>query len=201
MTTGDISKLASDQQREQDIDLMLRVAQGDEAAFRRVVEQYHKMIYDLCYRYLGQQQDAEEVSQDVFIRLFKMASKWEPRAKLSTFLYRIAVNLSLNRLRDNKRRRWLSLDVLTPSRAQQSAFVAPGEGRPDRQLEAKERAAVVYAAIQRLPEKQRTAVILRRYHEKSYLEIAEIMSCSVSSVESRLFRARQQLKRLLADQI
>lgn len=180
-----------------EIVLMQRIARGDDQAFKCIVDQHSTMIFDLCYRYLGHRQDAEEVSQDVFIRLYKMAPKWQPRAKLSTFLYRIAVNLSLNRIRDNKRRRWLSLDTL--GEKDSCVFTASEAQRPDYQLEVKERAARVYKAISRLPEKQRTAIILRRYHEKSYLEIAEIMSCSVQSVESRLFRARQRLKVILSD--
>ena len=181
---------------QEDWALMARVARGDEPAFRMLVARHQTAIYELCYRYLGHVQDAEEVAQDVFIRLFRSAATWEPRAKLSTYLYRIAVNLSLNRIRDRKRRRLFSLDQVHED-GSTTEYAAPDTVRPDVLLEDAERRRAVRAAVARLPEKQRTVVILRRYHELSYQEIAEVMGCSVQSVESRLFRARQRLKTLM----
>ena len=90
-----------------DRQLMLRVKAGDQAAFRMIVENYRASIMNLCHRFIGNQEDAEEIAQDVFIRLLRYAGSYEPRAKLSTFLYRIAVNLSLNRVRDNKWKRYV----------------------------------------------------------------------------------------------
>jgi len=99
-----------------DHELMAMVKDGDEKAFRRIVERHNEPILNLCYRYLGNQEDAEEVAQDVFIRMYNAAGSYRPDAKLSTYLYRIAVNLSLNRIRDRKRKRFVSLEIFQHSR-------------------------------------------------------------------------------------
>ncbi len=173
-----------------DAELMERVKNGDEPAFREIVFKYQQTIYNLCLRYVGQKQDAEEVTQDVFINLYRSAENYQPRAKLSTFLYRIAVNLSLNRIRDLKRRNALSFDYLTGALGidfQSSQF------NPEELYEQKEQNAYLWKAIDSLPVKQKAAVLLKRFHDLSYDEIAEVMGCSVSSVESRLHRAKKAL--------
>lgn len=181
----------------QDTDLMLRVRAGEDSAFREIVERYQEKIIGLCFRYVGNQIDAEELAQEVFIRLYKAAPTYEVKGKLSTFLYRIAVNLSLNAVRDRKRKQWLSLDRLKSF----SVDHTPSEeaGQPDIIFERLEIQQSVRKAIDSLPEGQRTAVILKRYQGMSYEEIAGVMNCSVSSVEARLHRAKQTLKRKLKD--
>lgn len=183
-----------DDDRYSDAALMERVKQGDQQAFRTIVESHQSAIFNLCMQYLNDRQDAEEIAQDVFLKLYKAADSYEPRAKLSTFLYRIAVNLSLNRIRDRRRKRLVSLDILT-RRPDISAGESPDQ--PDKQMEQEESAAIVRKAIDALPANQRTAVLLNRYHGMSYEEIAAVMKCSVSAVESRLFRAKQNLKKEL----
>ncbi|MFH1940675.1 MAG: sigma-70 family RNA polymerase sigma factor [bacterium] len=178
-----------------DIELMLRVKGGDEEAFRLIVERYHRSIFNLCYRYVESQEDAEEVAQDVFIKVYKTAPLYEPRAKLSTYFYRIAVNLSLNKIRDRKRKRFLSLDQLQNS-GEKDRITSDGFD-PDILAEQQERQRLIRQAIDSLPQNQRTAVILRRFEELSYEEIAEVMKCSVSAVEARLHRAKQSLKKKL----
>jgi len=176
-------------------ELMLRVKKGDEGAFREIVGKYQRQIHNLCFRYIGNQQDAEEVAQDVFIRLYKAASTYEPRAKLSTYLYRIAVNLSLNKIRDEKWKWFVSLEFLSKGeKKRMSSSVVDG---PDSLIEQKERQRVIEEAINSLPANQKTAVILKRFQGFSYEEIAEVMNCSVSAVESRLHRAKQNLKKKL----
>jgi len=179
-----------------DAELMERVKFGDEDAFRQIVEKHKTIIFSLCMQYVGNREDAEEVAQDVFIKLYKKADIYEPRAKLSTFLYRIAVNLSLNKIRDRKRKKLISLDLFTNK--DKGAF-ANSEIRPDQILERKERAAIVRRAIDKLPKNQRTAVLLKRFQGLSYDEIADVMQCSVSAVESRLFRAKQNLQKELEE--
>ncbi len=178
-----------------DTELMLRVKQGDDQAFRQIVETYRKPILDLCFRYVGNQEDAEEVAQDVFIRLYKAAHRYQPRAKLSTLLYRIAVNLSLNRIRDRKAKRWVSWEH--HRREDEKKPLSSETSQPDTVLENKERQQMIRSVIDSLPPNQRTAVILKRYHDLSYEEIADIMRCSVSAVEARLHRAKQNLKKQL----
>jgi RNA polymerase sigma-70 factor (ECF subfamily) len=179
----------------QDTELMLRVRGGDEGAFREIVERYQKRILDLCYRYVGNQADAEEVGMDVFIQLYKSRNTYKPEAKLSTYLYRIAVNLSLNRIRDRKRRRLVSFDFLKQDRPFDPE--SPDSERPDALYEAGERESIVREALDSLPEKQKTALLMRRYEELSYDEIATAMGTSVSAVEALLFRARERLRKTL----
>jgi RNA polymerase sigma-70 factor (ECF subfamily) len=180
-----------------DTELMLRVKQGDEDAFRQIVELYHKPIHGLCFRYLKNQEDAEEIAQDVFIRLYERADKYEARAKLTTYLYRIAVNLSLNRIRDRKLKRFVSLDFFRGITLDNNP-VSADTSDPDSLLEQKEKQRTIRQAIDTLPPNQRTAVILKRFQELSYEEIAQVMQCSLSAVESLLHRAKQNLQKKLA---
>ncbi|MBN2105409.1 sigma-70 family RNA polymerase sigma factor [bacterium] len=179
----------------QDAELMERVKAGDESAFKMIVDRHHRAIYHLCYRYLEKREDAEEVAQDVFIRLYRSVDTYQPFAKLTTFLYRIAVNLSLNRIRDRKRKRWISLEMLRQNKGME--FEASSRDHPDFALELKEKQIQICRAIESLPENQKTAVILYRFQELSYEEIAEVMDCSVSAVEARLHRAKLSLKKKL----
>lgn len=174
---------------------MKRIKAGDESAFRVLVDRHHRSIYHLCYRYVGTREDAEEVAQDVFIRLYQSADRYRPTAKLTTYLYRIAVNLSLNRIRDRKRKRWISLDKLRHERGVE--FQGSSRDNPDFSLELREKQKQVRAAIDALPENQRTAVILRRFQDLSYEEVAEVMHCTVSAVEARLHRAKLNLQKKL----
>lgn len=173
-----------------DTRLMLRVQQGDEGAFRQIIDLYQKPILGLCFRYVGNQQDAEEVAQDVFIHLYRSADTYRPTAKLSTYLYRIAVNLSLNRIRDRKRKRFFSLDAMREDLHQEP--VHPDDS-PEQEMERKETQEQVQRALEQLPENQKTAVVLKRFEGLSYEEIAEVMRCSVSAVESLLHRAKLNL--------
>ena len=178
-----------------DIQLMLRVRDGDEDAFRQIVEGYKDSILGLCIRYLGNQEDAEEVAQDVFIRLHKAASSYEPRAKLSTYLYRIAVNLSLNRIRDRKWNRLVPWDIHRKYEEKNPMISAAYS--PDQLLEQKEKQEMVRKAIDTLPPNQKTTLLLKRFQGLSYEEIARVMDCSISAVESRLHRAKLNLEKKL----
>lgn len=175
-----------------DTNLMLRVKNGDDEALREIVEKYHTFILNLCFQYVGNQEDAEEVAQDVFINLQKAAARYEPKAKLSTYLYRIAVNLSLNRIRDRKWQRFVSLEFLRKGGMNNPDSVEVQD--PDSLLEQKETQRTIRKALDALPSNQRTAVILKRFQGLSYEEIAKVMNCSVSAVEARLHRAKQNLQ-------
>lgn len=179
----------------QDSELMARVKAGDQTAFRDIVHRYQDVVIRVCFRYVSNQTDAEELAQEVFIRLYQSAPSYEVKGKLTTYLYRIAVNLSLNFIRDQKRRRLFSLETWKDK----IGFPHPADDavRPDVQLEREETERLIREAIDSLPGNQRTAVILKRYEELSYEEIAQVMGCSVSSVETRLFRARQTLRKKL----
>jgi RNA polymerase sigma-70 factor (family 1) len=182
-----------------DTDLMLRLKNGDETAFRKIVETHQDYIYRLTFRYLGNQQDAEETTQDVFIRLYQSRNSYKPRAKLSTYLYRIAINLSLNRIRDRKRRAWISLESL--KKKEQEILFSKEDQNPDRMMDLKEQQQIIQSTIDGLPENQRTALILKRFEELPYSKIADIMRISVSAVEALLYRARQNLQKRLAERL
>ena len=175
-------------------ELIRRFIEGDEDAFRRIVDTHHPMILNLCFQYVGNQEDAEEVAQDVFVRAYNARESYEPRAKFSTYLYRIAVNLSLNRIRNRKRRFGLFQSTVSEDR---DLSVAEGNPRPDELLEQKEKQTAVRKALDALPSNQRTAVILKRFQGLSYEEIAGVMNCSVSAVEARLHRAKMNLQKKL----
>jgi RNA polymerase sigma-70 factor (ECF subfamily) len=180
-------------------ELIQRIVAKDDAAFRTFVELYQSSVLSACYRILGNQQDAEDVAQDVFVMVYRKAESFRGESGLSTWLYRIAVNLSLNRLR---RRKWDRLfGILTLSEAESEETIdrmeAPEQDRPDRQLEANERSRILTDLLNTLPEKQRVAIILHKIEGLSHQEIAEILQISLSSVESLVHRAKRNLQKKL----
>ena len=180
-------------------ELIQRIVAKDDAAFRTLVELYQSSVLSACYRILGNQQDAEDVAQDVFVMVYRKAESFRGESGLSTWLYRIAVNLSLNRLR---RRKWDRLfGILTLSEAESEETIdrmeAPEQDRPDRQLEANERSRILTDVLNTLPEKQRVAIILHKIEGLSHQEIAEILQISLSSVESLVHRAKRNLQKKL----
>ena len=180
-------------------ELIQRIVAKDDAAFRTLVELYQSSVLSACYRILGNQKDAEDVAQDVFVMVYRKAESFRGESGLSTWLYRIAVNLSLNRLR---RRKWDRLfGILTLSEAESEETTvrmeAPEQDRPDRQLEANERSRILTDVLNTLPEKQRVAIILHKIEGLSHQEIAEILQISLSSVESLVHRAKRNLQKKL----
>jgi len=171
-----------------DDELVAAVARGDEAACRRLMERHLPRMVALARRMLGNQADAEDVAQEVFLRVWTHAERWQPgRAQFGTWLHRVATNLCLDRLR--KRRPENIDDIPEP---------ASSEPQPDENLERRELAERVEAALQALPERQRLAVVLSHYQGLSNIEAAEILEVSVEAVESLLGRARRQLRDTLA---
>ncbi|WP_366417753.1 RNA polymerase sigma factor [Parvibaculum sp.] len=172
-----------------DDDLVAAVATGDEAACRALMDRHLTRMLALARRMLGNQADAEEVAQEVFIRVWTHADRWEPgKAQFGTWLYRVATNLCLDRLR--KKRPTDDIDDM-PN-------LASGDPGPDRQFEQRELAARVDAALQELPERQRAAIVLSHYQGLGNIEAADILGVTVEAVESLLSRARRQLRVSLA---
>jgi RNA polymerase sigma-70 factor (ECF subfamily) len=182
-----------------DHELIQKIAARDHDAFKTLVDRYQALVVNTCCGLLGNRQDAEDVAQEVFLQAYKSASKFRQQAKVSTWLYRIAVNRSLNFIRDNKwSRRLKNLGALLGDEAQQVANVpAPNSSRPDIALEQKERDEKLKKAIDSLPPKQRAALVLHKYEGLPYQEIAAILNCSLFSVESLLHRAKINLQRKL----
>ena len=186
-----------------DTELMMRVKAGDQSAFKAIVERYQRRVINVGYRFLGNREDAEDVAQETFLKVYLSAKSYKPRAELFTYLYSIATHLALNQLRKKKRLRWFSLDQLGRNGEVGIDREVPADpaDQPDQSLEREEREAVVRRALDTLPAAQKTAVILSRYEGLSYKQIAEVMDISVSAVESKLHRAKQTLRKKLSSYI
>jgi RNA polymerase sigma-70 factor (ECF subfamily) len=179
--------------------LIDRIAQKDHAAFKALVESYQSLVLNTCYRILGNRQDAEDVAQDVFVKVFEKAASFRGEASPSTWMYRIAVNLSLNFRRKQKLNRYLDILTLSDStrRNPAAALETPDRDRPDRRLEQQEQSRILKEALDALPEKQRVAMVLHKFEGLSYREIADVLETSLSSVESLIHRAKRNLQKKL----
>jgi RNA polymerase sigma-70 factor (ECF subfamily) len=176
--------------------IMSEVAKGDLSAFREIVEHYQKPLLNYIYRYTGDRAAAEDIAQEVFLRVFKTAKEYRPLSSFKTWLFKIATNLCLNELRDNRIHR-NTYDIF---QLNESGFVALATKcpSPERELESRELSFTLKMALKSLPEKQRVALLLHKYSGFSYVEISQMMGCSMSAVESLIHRARQSLKKQLS---
>jgi RNA polymerase sigma-70 factor (ECF subfamily) len=167
-------------------------------AFQHLVEKHQTMVINTCYGFLHNYQDAQDVAQEVFIEVYKSISKFRKEAKLSTWLYRISTNKSLNYIRDNKKRSWFqSLDDLFEK--EKTADDSNSTESPQDILENNEKLEIINQAIDKLAKNQKIAFVLYKYEDLSYKEIAEVMKISLSSVESLLFRAKKNLQKTLVN--
>ncbi len=181
-----------------DTRLMLDFCAGDPSAFRRLVERNQAIVYRLAVRYLNDPAEAEDATQDVFIRVSGSVADYRPSAKFTTWVYRITVNVCLNRLRSAKARPALSLDTAVEQGGERAFDVASDPAlTPSARLEREELETKIRESLAALPDAQRTAVLLRRFDDLSYEEIAKVMETTVPAVESLLFRARDTLKKTL----
>ena len=186
--------------RLRDSEWMKRVQNGDTEAFRSVILAYQNRVATALARMAGPAFDPEELAHEVFVRVWKSAHRYEPSAKLATWLLTIARNLFLNELRYRTRHPTVSMDALEDAGHSPSETPSgPSSQHPDAALIERELHQAIDAALQTLPENQRTAMVLRRYEDLSYEEIAAVLGVSVGSVKSLLFRARATLKELLSE--
>lgn len=172
----------------------------EQSSVENLFAKYSGLVFNVAYRFLQDREDAEDITQDVFLQVYKSLKHFRGESQISTWLYRITVNLSLNFQRKRKYRQWFSSDRRTDdsSEADDEMDIAGSrEENPVTIMERKEVNQIVQDAISSLPEKQRVALILFRYEGLSYEEISEIMKVSVASLESRLHRAKQTLARKL----
>lgn len=171
-----------------DEELVAATRAGSRDAFDRLVERYRRPVYHLCYRYVLNHEDASDLAQDVFLRAYRGLAGFKGRSAFRTWLYRIAVNVSLNRVSATAPRlnRMVSLDLVEQP---DSSAESPGDA-----LLREERAARVRRAIAQLPPKQRATVILRIYHELSHEEIARVLGTTVGACKANLFHALARLR-------
>jgi RNA polymerase sigma-70 factor (ECF subfamily) len=190
--------------RDPDIRLMLRVRDDDPTAFAELVELYHHRLLMVMHHLVGNAEEAEDLSQEVFLRVYRGRKKYHPRAKFSTWLFTIANNLALNALRSRQRKPIVPLDVrdsgpLGPRPAER--LVQDREHPPSQRLQQQELAGIVRKALEQLNERQRMAVVLNKFEDMNYAEIAEVMGLTTKAVKSLLSRARDNLRVALRDYI
>ena len=178
-----------------DVQLMLRAKQGDDAAFSALVENYQDRLVAVLYHLLGKQEAAEDLAQEVFLRIYRHKNKYEVKAKFSTWLFRIANNLASNYRRDGARRGEASLATSDSGPRPEENFLAEKSAlMPARILDRTETQALVRAALDSLSDRQKMAVLLHKFEQMSYFDIATAMDLSPQAVKSLLSRARENLR-------
>ena len=194
-------------QRDPDIRLMLRLRDsGDESAFAELVELYRQRLLTVMHHLVGNSEEAEDLAQEVFLRVYLGRAKYHPKAKFSTWLFAIANNLALNFLRTKKRKvSVLPMDMRDsgPLGAARPAEQSRKQNKdhPAQRAERLELAGIVQDALAELNERQRVAVVLNKFEDMNYNEIADVMELSVKAVKSLLCRARENLRLALKDYI
>lgn len=180
-----------------DAELMIRVKEGDGASFALLLGKHRSSVIHFLYRMVQNQAVAEELAQEVFLRVYRSRSTYEPTAKFTTWLFRIATHLALNALRDGKNERMEArLDDGSPEApARQVSDARPSA---EQVMVRQARLDEVRQAVAGLPEKQRAAVLMHKYEEMEYSQIAKVLNCSESAVKSLLFRAYETLRARLA---
>jgi RNA polymerase sigma-70 factor (ECF subfamily) len=179
-------------QQTTDLEFIQQVHAGNDAGFEELMRRYKKPVLNFVYRLLGNASEADDVAQETFVRAYQHLASYRPKEKLSTWLFAIARNAAIDRLRYRQRHPTESLSGIVAA--------SPARG-PAAEAANRELGAQIAAAVEALPEDQRTAIVLAEYNGLSQTEIAAIMDCSAKSVESRLYRAkatlRERLMRLL----
>lgn len=168
---------------------------GDKFIYKYVYDLYARMVYNVCFRMSGNKEEAEDLTQDVFVKVFNSINNFREDSKLSTWIYRIAVNISINKLRRKKVINFFAFDFWEDEKREKE--MADNSQSPVNILEKSEIQQIIQEAINSLPSKQKTAIILSRYEELSYKEISKIMELSLSAVESLIFRAKENLVKKL----
>ena len=184
-----------------DAEIMLRVREGDDSSFSILIEKYRKQIVHFMFRMSRNQAVAEELAQEVFLRVYRSRQTYRAEAKFSTWLYRIATNLGVNHARDTKYERTAQnvyLDQPDPETGT-TPDVADGTPSVEQGLVRDERMSAIRKHVMALPERQRSAVLMHKYQDMDYKEIGAILKLSESATKSLLFRAYQTLRENLKD--
>jgi RNA polymerase sigma-70 factor (ECF subfamily) len=179
---------------QEEMELISKCQQGDQDALKEIFDQYHKKVYRIAYGVVRQREDALDIVQEVFIKLFRSIRNFKGRSKFYTYLYRMALNTAIDHSR--------KIGKISPSSLDEEGAFQPSdevEKRPDRILIHKEMEEKVNLAMEKLPVDQRKALLLREMEGLSYQEIAELMECSIGTVMSRLHYGRKRIQQLLRD--
>jgi RNA polymerase sigma-70 factor (ECF subfamily) len=184
-----------------DAEIMLAVAAGDEAGYNYLVTKYHRQIIHFLYRMVHNEAIAEELAQEVFLRVYRSRESYRAEAKFSTWLYRIATNLAVNHARDTKNERTAQiLELDAPDEESGSTpEVADDDPNVEQSMLRDERMAAIRRQVAALPERQRMAVLMHKYQEMDYRQIGEVLKLSESATKSLLFRAYQTLRERLKE--
>jgi RNA polymerase sigma-70 factor (ECF subfamily) len=179
--------------------LMMRVQDGDDGAFGELVERYRARVFGSFVKRLGDRQEAEDLTQEVFLRLYRSRHSYQPRARFATWLFHVSQNVARNALRSRRRRPALRLEALASPAdpgAAEALLTDRGEG-PSRRMERSELAGVVRAAVSSLAGRQRAAVELHQFHDRTYAEVAAELDMTPKAAKSLLYRARNELREAL----
>ncbi len=197
-TSSDQEAAPTDASGDEGVRLMLAWQAGDESSFAQLVEAYSGRVYALLTRFLGQVSNREDLVQEVFIRVLRSRDRYEPTARFSTWIYRIVFNLATNERARSATRRHLSLDQASDTHDEGQSLgemiIDETSNEPSDQLEREDVVGAVRAAIADLPEQQRMALILAKYDELPYTEIAVILDSSEKAIKSMIHRARTSLR-------
>ncbi len=186
--------------RQSDEALLARVALGWQDAFEVLLDRYGDAVVTFCYAFVRNRDLADDLGQETFLRVYRNAGRYKPLAKFTTWLYRIATNLCINELKKRKLRRSLSLDEPAGPDSDGTRIVeriASNDAKPLTKAEMHEAHALVEKAIERLPDDQRSTLVMVEYHNLSYSEVAEILGVTVSAIKMRMKRARETLREML----
>jgi RNA polymerase sigma-70 factor, ECF subfamily len=196
----EVSQTVSEAKRT-DHELIEATRGGDEAAFGEIMARYRNPITNYLYRFLNDYEEAVDLAQETFVRVYFARHRYHTQFAFSTYIYRIATNLAISEIRRRKRRRLLSLTGLFQSEDDKAVEFQPPDERPlaDKELVDEERDRTIATAIAALPEKYRIPIILRDIEGRSYDEVAEIMGLGLGTTKSRISRARGLLKEKLKD--
>jgi RNA polymerase sigma-70 factor (ECF subfamily) len=185
-----------------DVQLMLRFQDGDMEAFQQLFRKYSSSVVNFAFQFLGSRARAEEIAQEVFLQVYRWQKRYEPKAKFSTWLFKIANNHCLNEVRKGEYRLVSEpLDTVVGAEGEERErdFPDANPGRGEEILAAKEAADKIQTILRRVPENQRAALILSRLEGLSYQEVAEVLGSTEKAVKSLVFRATQSLKEGLRD--
>jgi RNA polymerase sigma-70 factor (ECF subfamily) len=179
---------------------MRRVGSGDKTAFKELVQRNQRIVTGIIYRYTGTHHEVEDLAQDIFLKVYKAAPRYAPRAQFKTWLYKVVAHHCFNYFRSQKRRSFItSYNQSFPEEDNPPLHHAEAQKeQPENVLQQQELRTALTAALSELPERQRMALILHRFEDLSYKEIANVLGCSLSAVESLLFRAMGSLKKKLS---